>query len=154
WQRVGVGHPDWKTVPLLSRKGSLLSELNPCANLNQSPHAAVNYCPAHATFHIHVQFSVFAQVLEVEISEPGYSSFSSVIFTPPETCESKSPRNQRIKKQRPKGCLTLSQLIPSSGLDSFAFIPALVLDCLPGRDVGNRNSEVVRPEKTEAQRGK
>ncbi|XP_033370472.1 basic proline-rich protein-like isoform X3 [Parus major] len=30
-------------------------QLNPCANLKQNPHAAVNGCPAHATFHIHMQ---------------------------------------------------------------------------------------------------
>ncbi|XP_068048068.1 uncharacterized protein [Anomalospiza imberbis] len=29
--------------------------LNPCANLKQSPHAAVNCCPAHDAFHIHLQ---------------------------------------------------------------------------------------------------
>ncbi|XP_039576040.1 protein transport protein SEC31-like isoform X1 [Passer montanus] len=29
--------------------------LNPCANLKPSPHAAVNCCPAHDTFHIPVQ---------------------------------------------------------------------------------------------------
>lgn len=33
----------------------LLLQLNPCANLKQSPHAAVNCCPAHDTFHIHLQ---------------------------------------------------------------------------------------------------
>lgn len=33
----------------------LLLQLNPCANLKQSPHTAVNYYPVHATFHIHMQ---------------------------------------------------------------------------------------------------
>lgn len=33
----------------------LLLQLNPCANLKQIPHAAVNCFPAHATFHIHVE---------------------------------------------------------------------------------------------------
>lgn len=33
----------------------LLLQLNPCANLKQSLHAAVNCCPAHDTFHIHLQ---------------------------------------------------------------------------------------------------
>ncbi|XP_041907239.1 uncharacterized protein LOC121675673 [Corvus kubaryi] len=93
-----------------------------------------------------------------------------------QTHELQSPRNQRIKKQRPEGCLgvAVSELLsdPKPSLLSYCLdkilhkMPksmdkAVSLLILPwgchlssGRDVWNRNSEVVRPKKTEAQRGK
>lgn len=40
----------------------LLLQLNPCANLKQIPHAAVNCFPAHTTFHIHVQINCWIGV--------------------------------------------------------------------------------------------
>ncbi|RLV91664.1 hypothetical protein DV515_00014047 [Chloebia gouldiae] len=43
-----------KLCPQLQLLG-FLSLLSPCANLKRSPHAAVNCCPAHDTFHIHLQ---------------------------------------------------------------------------------------------------
>ncbi|XP_017596085.1 PREDICTED: uncharacterized protein LOC108448259 isoform X5 [Corvus brachyrhynchos] len=133
------------------------TRLNPFANLKQSPHAAGNCFPGHATFHIHVQclcMSPEGGDLQAWISDSVVPPHGKLFLTLIPGCiqtllslltflhllrhELQSPRNQRIKKQRPEGCLgvAVSELLSS------------------GRDVWNRNSEVVRPKKTEAQRGK
>ncbi|XP_017596083.1 PREDICTED: uncharacterized protein LOC108448259 isoform X3 [Corvus brachyrhynchos] len=171
------------------------TRLNPFANLKQSPHAAGNCFPGHATFHIHVQclcMSPEGGDLQAWISDSVVPPHGKLFLTLIPGCiqtllslltflhllrhELQSPRNQRIKKQRPEGCLgvAVSELLSdpkpsllSSCLDKIlhkmpkSMDKAVSLLILPwgchlssGRDVWNRNSEVVRPKKTEAQRGK
>ncbi|XP_017596084.1 PREDICTED: uncharacterized protein LOC108448259 isoform X4 [Corvus brachyrhynchos] len=158
------------------------TRLNPFANLKQSPHAAGNCFPGHATFHIHVQclcMSPEGGDLQAWISDsvvpphgklfltliPGCIQTRVAVPKESENKETKTRRLFRSCRVRTDSAVAWTSL-PVSHLWCWnAFLAGLtvstfhsgadpLLSLSSGRDVWNRNSEVVRPKKTEAQRGK